>query len=189
VGRKNLPELPRFGMRLRLPKAFDRIEWYGRGPHENYCDRFTSAFVGRYRSTVREQFVPYPSLQENGYKTDVRWVALRDANGLGIEFVGMDLLSFSALPYTIEDLTPLKRGWKPVTELAERDFVELNIDFKQMGVGGDDSWGARPHPQYTLFPEDYSYRFRIHPLNNSDDPMALGKIRLIISGQSKEVCP
>jgi len=180
IGKKDLPELPRFGMRLRLPKAYGRVEWYGRGPHENYCDRNTSAFVGVYRSTVQEQLTPYPSLQENGYKMDVRWVALRDGQGRGLAFVGMDLVGFSALPYAIEDLTPEKRGWKPITDLVERDFVELNIDLKQMGVGGDDSWGARPHLEYTLSPQDYTFRFLIRPLGKSDDPMALSKKRIAL---------
>jgi beta-galactosidase len=180
IGGSGLPELPRFGMRLRLPPAFSRVEWYGRGPHENYCDRNTSAFVGLYGSTVQEQLTPYPSLQENGYKTDVRWVALRDGQGTGLAFVGMDLFGFSALPYSIEDLTPERRGWKPITDLVERDFIELNIDLKQMGVGGDDSWGARPHLEYTLPPQDYTFRFLIRPLDKGDDPMALSKQRLVL---------
>jgi beta-galactosidase len=162
-------------MRLRLPKAYDRVDWYGRGPHENYCDRQKSAFVGLYRSRVGEQLTPYPSLQENGYKTDVRWVALRDRRGKGLAFAGMELLGFSALPFTIEDLTPERRGGKPTTDLVERDFVELNIDLKQMGVGGDDSWGARPHREYILLPQDYEFRFRILPLAEGDDPMALSE--------------
>jgi beta-galactosidase len=180
VGKKDLPELPRFGMRLRVPEAFGRVEWYGRGPHENYCDRNTSAFVGLYQSTPGEQFTPYPSLQENGYKTDVRWVALRDDQGRGLVFVGLDLIGFSALPYTIEDLTPEKRGWKPLPDLVERDFVELNIDLKQMGVGGDDSWGARTHLEYTLPAQDYAYRFGLFPLDRGDDPMARSKQRLVL---------
>jgi len=135
-----LPELPRFGTRLQLPSAFKKVEWYGRGPHENYCDRNTSAFVGLFGSTVQEQFTPYPSLQENGYKSDVRWMALRDGQGTGWPSSGWTFFGFSALPYTIEDLTPEKRGWKPITDLVERAFVEVNIDLKQMGVGGDDSW-------------------------------------------------
>jgi beta-galactosidase len=180
VGKKDLPELPRFGMRLRVSKTFGRVAWYGRGPQENYCDRNTGAFVGLYESTAGEQLTPYPSLQENGYKTDVRWVALRDDQGRGMAFVGMDLLGFSALPYTIEDLTPEKRGWKPITDLVERDFVELNIDLKQMGVGGDDSWGARTHPEYTLPPQDYAYRFRLCPLDKEDEPMARSKRRFAL---------
>jgi beta-galactosidase len=180
VGKKDLPELPRFGMRLRVPDAFERIEWYGRGPHENYWDRAASAFVGLYKSTAREQFFPYVSPQENGYKTDVRWVAVRDEEGRGLAFCGMDLLSFSALRYAIEDMTQESRGTKHPTDLIERDFVELNIDYKQTGVGGEDSWGARPYPQYTLFPQDYSYRFRIRPLDKGDDAMTLSKQRFAL---------
>ncbi|MBP1766961.1 MAG: lacZ 7 [Candidatus Aminicenantes bacterium] len=180
VGKNDLPELPRFGMRLRVPESLGRVGWYGRGPHENYCDRRTSAFIGLYRSTVQEQLTPYPSLQENGYKTDVRWVALCNDQGRGLAFIGMDLVGFSALPYSIEDLTPEKRGWKPLTDLVERGFVELNIDLKQMGVGGDDSWGARTHPEYTLPAQNYVFRFRICPLDKDDDPMALSKQRIIL---------
>ena len=178
VGEKDLPELPRFGMRLRVPQGFERLEWYGRGPHENYWDRAASAFVGRYESTARDQFFPYVSPQETGYKTDVRWVAVRDEEGRGLAFFGEDLLSFSALRYAIEDLTQKSRGTMHPTDLMERRFVELNIDHKQTGVGGEDSWGARPYPQYTLFPKDYAYRFRIRPLEKGDDPMALSKLRI-----------
>lgn len=180
IGKKDLPELPRFGMRLRVPAGFERVEWYGRGPHENYWDRRASAFVGHYKSTARDQFVPYVSPQENGYKTDVRWMAVRDEEGGGLVFCGMELLSFSALRYTIEDLSQKSRGTMHPTDLAERDFVELNIDYKQTGVGGEDSWGARPYPQYTLFPQDYAYRFRIRPFDKGDDLMALSKERLVL---------
>ena len=181
IGGKDLPELPRFGLRLRLPDGFERIEWYGRGPHENYCDRYTSAFVGQYRSTAREQFVPYVSPQENGYKTDVRWVGLFNDEGMGLEFVGMDLISMSALRYTIEDLTQKRRGSMHPVDLVERDFVELNIDLKQMGVGGDDSWGARTHPKYTLPAQNYSYRFRMRPAAKGADPMKLSKQRFALN--------
>jgi beta-galactosidase len=175
AGQKELPELPRFGMRLRLPDGFERIEWYGRGPHENYCDRFTSAFVGHYKSTVREMYVPYISPQENGTRTDVRWAAIFNEKGTGIAFFGMDLLSISALRFTIEDLTQKSRGTMHTIDLKEHDFVELNVDLKQMGVGGDDSWGARPHAQYILPAQNYSFNFRLRPLSPDEDPMKLSK--------------
>jgi beta-galactosidase len=92
----------------------------------------------------------------------------------------MHLISFSALRYAIEDLTQTSRGTMHPTDLVERDFVELNIDYKQTGVGGEDSWGARPYPQYTLFPQDYAYRFRICPLDKGADPMALSKKRIVL---------
>jgi beta-galactosidase len=170
IGRQGLPELPRFGMRLRLPPALESVEWLGRGPHENYWDRAASAFVGRYRSTARGLFEPYVSPQENGYRTDVRWVALRDRNGRGLIFSGPDSICFSALRYAIEDLTQRSRGTMHPVDLTERDFVEVNVDERQTGVGGRDSWGARPLPKYTLFPEDYSYRFRMRPLDSGDEP-------------------
>ena len=135
IGTEKLAELPRFGMRMRLPDPFEAIDWYGRGPHENYCDRRSSAFVGRYESSVRGQYVPYISPQENGYKTDVRWVALRNEEGRGLLVAGLDLISMSALRFAIEDLTQKSRGTMHTIDLKERDFVELNIDLKLMGVG------------------------------------------------------
>jgi beta-galactosidase len=160
-GSKKLPELPRLGMTMRMPQGFEYVKWYGRGPHENYWDRKTSAFVGYYHSTVTDQFVPYVSPQENGYKTDVRWVVLTNKEGTGLLISGKPLICFSALHYTIEDLTGEKRGLLHLTDLKARDFVALNIDYKQTGVGGNDSWGARPLPKYTLFPKEYSYAFRL----------------------------
>lgn len=180
IGKPGLPELPRFGMRLRLPATFEGVEWFGRGPHENYWDRAASAFVGLYRSTARDQFVPYVSPQENGYKTDVRWVALRDGKGRGVAFRGMDLISFSALRYSIEDMTQKSRGTMHPVDLVERNFVEVNVDYKQTGVGGQDSWGARPFPKYTLFPQDYSYRFLIRPLDRGDDPATLSSQSIVL---------
>jgi len=176
-GDKELPELPRFGMAMRIPKAFEQVQWYGRGPHENYWDRNTSALVGVYKSTVREQFEPYISPQENGYKTDVRWVAFLNDKGNGLLAVGMPLICFSALPYTIEDLTQQSRGTMHPIDLKEKDFVELNLDYKQMGVGGDDSWGARPHAEYSLPAQEYSYKFRLKPILKKDDLMKVSKER------------
>jgi beta-galactosidase len=164
-------------MTMRLPRGFEYVQWYGRGPHENYWDRNTGAFVGYYQSTVTEQFVPYVSPQENGYKTDVRWVALTNKDGTGLLVVGKPLICFSALHFTIEDLTGEKRGSLHLTDLKPGDFVVLNIDYKQTGVGGNDSWGARPLPEYTLFPGKYSYGFCLRPFSKGDDPMKLSKKR------------
>ncbi|MDZ7400133.1 MAG: DUF4981 domain-containing protein [candidate division KSB1 bacterium] len=179
-GKKELPELPRFGMTMSIPKGYDRVVWYGRGPHENYWDRKTSALVGIYRSTVRELFEPYISPQENGYRTDVRWVAFLNDKGNGLLAVGLPLICFSALHYTNEDLTQQSRGTMHPTDLKERDFVFLNLDYKQMGVGGDDSWGARPHPEYTLAAQEYSYRFRLTPVMKKDDLMEVSKTQSIL---------
>jgi beta-galactosidase len=175
-GKKELPELLRFGMQMKMPEEFCNVQWYGRGPHENYWDRKTSAFIGLYTNTVRDQYVEYASPQENGYKTDVRWVALSNKNGMGLLAVGLPALCFSALPYSIEDLTQESRGTKHPTDLKEQDYIVFHIDHRQTGVGGDNSWGARPLEHYTLFPKEYSYSFRIRPFaQKKESPAQLSK--------------
>ncbi len=166
-----LPELPRIGLRMALPAGFDRIAWYGRGPFENYRDRKTAAFVGRYETTAGEPF-PYVSPQEYGNRTDTRWVACRDAAGRGLLVAGDTVLEFSAHPHWPEDLTQESRGSKHPPDIPVRDLVCLTLDQAQMGVGGDDSWGARIHPEYTLPAKDTSFRFVIRPLAPGDDPAA-----------------
>lgn len=161
-----LPELPRFGMKLVLRLGFEDIEYYGRGPHENYIDRYTSAFVGAYKSTVSEQYFPYIRPQENGYKTDVRSLRIINQNGIGIEIIGDPKFGFSALHNSIEDFDQLtKQNYTHLNDIIPAEEVYLNIDFKQMGVGGDNSWGARPHDQYQLFAKAYTFKFRIRPLS------------------------
>jgi beta-galactosidase len=171
----SLPELPRFGVTMRLPKDFEAMAYLGRGPQENYCDRNTSALVGNYGSTVGDQYFPYVSPQENGNKTDVRWVAFTNERGVGLMAVGMPLLSTSALHYTVEDLTQESRGSLHTIDLKKRDFVALNIDYKQRGVGGDDSWGAKPHAQYCLYAKSYTYQFRLRPFGRGEDPVKLSR--------------
>ena len=155
-----LPELPRFGMQMAVPGELDTLTWLGRGPHENYWDRNTGAPVGRYSGRVGELVHGYVRPQENGNRTDVRWVALTDPEGVGLLAVGEPHLSVSAWPYTMEDLEKATH----VHELPRRETVTLNLDWRQMGVGGDDGWGARPHPEYTLESKPYRYRFRLRPL-------------------------
>jgi len=173
---RNIPELPRLGMKAALPGEFSEIRWFGRGPHENYADRKTSAFVGLYKAAVSDMVVPYVSIQEYGNRTDTRWVALTNKDGLGLMAVGLPALDFSALPYTPEDLTQSTRGEKHPADIAKRDFVSLNLDYGQMGVGGDDSWGAQTHPQYRLNPREYVYKIRLRAVTKNDDPMELSKI-------------
>ena len=157
---KKLPELPRFGMQTAIPAEFDTMTWYGRGPHETYWDRKTGAAVGVYSGPVEEQIHNYVRPQENGNKTDVRWMTLTNKDGVGLLVVGMPLLSVSAWPYTMEDLERARH----INELPRRDTITVNIDYKQMGVGGDDGWGARPHPEYRLPCKPYNYSFRLQPI-------------------------
>jgi beta-galactosidase len=159
-GDAEVSELPRFGMQMTLPDDFNTITWYGRGPHESYWDRKAGAAVGVYSGSVDEQYFEYSEPQETGNKTDVRWVSLTNDDGVGLQAVGLPLLSVNALRYTTDDIEQAKHLY----EMTRRDFVTLNIDFQQAGVGGDDSWGARPHPQYTLTPQPYSYAFKLRSI-------------------------
>ncbi len=159
-GERELPELPRFGMNMVMPEGFDNMEWFGRGPAENYQDRKTGYRVGLWRGTVQEQYTPYVRPQENANKTDVRRLRLTNEAGFGIEALGCPLLSVSARHYP----TPMLEAAGHTYDLVWQPEVYANLDYKQTGVGGDNSWGARPHKQYALFPEDYSYRYILKPV-------------------------
>ncbi|PKL82327.1 MAG: beta-galactosidase [Ignavibacteriae bacterium HGW-Ignavibacteriae-3] len=173
--KKDLPEIPRIGVKMQMPKEFENVEWFGRGPQENYIDRFTGAFVGRYSSSVKDMFTNYVSPQENGTRTDIRWIALSNKHGIGMMAVGQPLLSASALYYTDESLTQKSRGTMHPSDLIESNYVNLNLDYKQMGVGGDNSWGAKPHNKYMIFPGEYSYKFMLRPFDKGTDLMKLSK--------------
>ena len=161
TGRK-LPELPRFGMRMELKKDYERLVYYGRGPEENYTDRCSSTFVGRYEDTVSNQFYPYIRPQETGNKTDVRWVSLLDAQGFGLKVTGLQPLAFTALHFTPEDLDPgLTRKLQHTVDVIPQKNVCLHVDLKQRGLGGDNSWGMYPHNEYRLLDKKYSYSYKL----------------------------
>jgi beta-galactosidase len=170
----SLVEIPRVGMQMIMPGRFTDLSWFGRGPHENYSDRKSSAFVGLYESTVADQYVPYVRPQENGYKTDTRWLTVTDRNGRGLRFEGHPVFSFAALNYLHEDFESqgnlavyrpdAREVNRHISDITPRDLVKVNIDFGQMGVGGDDSWGARTHPEYCLRDSRYEYSFKMIPL-------------------------
>lgn len=165
---RDLPELPRFGMRTELPEAYQNLKYYGRGPYENYSDRNFASFVGLYEDKVENQYYKgYIRPQESGNKTDVRWLSLTADDGSGIMVEGTQPLSFSAINHSTEDLDPgLTKKQQHPTDLPVRHNVFLNIDLKQRGVGGDDSWGAYPHAPYRLTDQKYSYSYTIKLLNN-----------------------
>lgn len=181
----SIPEIPRMGMQMQLPEEFSNLKWYGRGPHENYQDRKTSAFVGLYESTVADQYTPYIRPQENGYKTDTRWLTLTNDAGEGLLVSGDPLICFAALNFTHDDFeSPGKLSQyrkdaitanTHTKDLKPKDFVNLNVDLEQMGVGGDNSWGARIHPQYRLLENRYEYSFRMRPIVKEDDVQKLAK--------------
>jgi beta-galactosidase len=164
---RDLPELPRFGMSMKLPSAFEKLSYYGRGPWENYSDRNTASFIGKYTDSVKNQYMEtYIRPQESGYKTDVRWLKLTDHNGNGLQVEGVQPLSFSATNHSKEDLDPgLTKKQQHPTDLKPRNEIFLNIDLKQRGVGGDTSWGALPHQQYRLLEKQYSYSYILRLVN------------------------
>ena len=152
---ENLPYVPRVGLELCLPGAFDQMSWYGRGPHENYVDRKMGAALGIYHSTVAEQFTPYVYPSECGGKEDVRWLALADRGGRGLMVLGLDRLHVDALHYSI------------------RDEVIVHLDARHSGVGGDDGWMASIHPEFKVLPGSYHYRLLLHPIAQGDDPVLI----------------
>lgn len=166
---KELPELPRFGMRMVLDGAYNNLAYYGRGPWENYSDRNTASFMGIYKDAVENQFTwEYIRPQEAGYKTDVRWLSLTNGENKGVLITGEQPLGFSALNMSAETLDGGKyKSQRHTTDIkVEKDKVYLHIDYKQRGVGGDNSWGAYPHRQYRLHDNKYTYSYRIKLLNN-----------------------
>ena len=165
LNKSDLPEIPRVGFRTRLPAAYADFSFFGRGPHENYIDRKTSALVNLYSSKVKDQYYPYSRPQENGYKTDVRWAMLKDNKGRGLKVTGESLIGTSALPNAREDFDPGKqKAQRHTIDIIPRDFIEWHIDLKQMGVGGDNSWGAKPHDAYMIFPGIYTFNFTLQPV-------------------------
>ena len=171
-----LPEIPRVGLKMAVPAACDRVQWFGRGPFESYGDRKTAAFVGLHKTAANEPF-PYVSPQEYGNRTDTRWLAVRDAEGWGLLVSGSPVFEFSAHPYWPEDLTQESRGSTHPPDVEKRGFVCLTLDAVQMGVGGDDSWGARIHPQYTIPAEKRSFALTLRPLRPGDDAAAAARAR------------
>jgi hypothetical protein len=170
--RRDLPPLPRLGVRLLLAAGFDRFAWYGRGPHETHVDRRTSGRVGIFRGLVQDQYVPYVRPQENGNKTDVRWAAVTNVHGLGLLAVAMPLMEASAHHYTAEDFTAARH----TCDLVRRPETVLNLDYRQAGIGSN-SCGPEPLPQYLLQPEPVTFRVRLVPFSaETADPMALSRV-------------
>lgn len=171
-GNDTLPLMPRLGVTMKLNKLFDNVEWFGRGPHENYCDRFTSSYVGLYKGKVKDLYFLYDRPQETGNRTEVRWMSLRDEQGNGLMAVGSPYLSTSVYDFPTEDLDEpgTRKSQRHTSMIVSKDMVTWNIDWKQMGVGGDTSWGAFPHQQYLIPASRYSFSFRFCPMvdGNSD---------------------
>ena len=160
-----MPDLFKFGMTMQMSKEYDRVEYYGRGPVENYSDRNTSQFLGVYRSSVADQYFPYIRPQENGNKTDVRWWKVLNSDGKGLMFYSDAPLSMSSLNYTTDDLDEgMNKHNVHAGDLNPRPFTVVHIDKAQYGLACVNSWGATPLEQYKLHYGDYSYNFVIAPV-------------------------
>lgn len=142
----NIPLIPKFGMRVRLPNNMNKIRWYGRGEHENYPDRKTSAFVGVYEMETDEFKTDYTVPQDNANRSDVRWLSLSNDSNTSITITGLQPLCFRAWPYPEEELESAKHPF----EISQYNYINLNIDLNIHGVGGNDAWGARTMEKYTI---------------------------------------
>ncbi len=175
---KNLPRPPRIGMQFKLPVSYQFMEWYGRGPHETYWDRKSSGKFGVWKGSVWSQLHQYSRPQETGNKTDVRWVALNNDQNMGwlakSEGQPLSTSAWQLDPKELDFAAGAKgaesaSGLVPITskhgaDLFPRNFIIWNIDYKQMGVGGDNSWGRPVHEEYTIPVEEHHYSFRLVPL-------------------------
>ncbi len=165
---KDLPILPRFGTNFILKEDYNQVNWLGRGPHENYQDRNTSALVGNYKAKVEELYFPYIRPQENGYRTDTRWIYFLDENKQGIKVSAADHFGFSAHHQYNSDFDPGKeKQQRHTVDIQKRDLVNVNIDKVQMGVGGIDSWQSMPLPKYRIKPKDMSFSYYISPVRKN----------------------
>lgn len=161
-GAVKLPEIPRVGMTMALAEGFDNMEWYGRGPGESYPDRCESALMGVYRSDVWSQFHPYPRAQESGNHCDVRWLSLTGGDSR-FTVEGQEPLNVAAWKFAQDDIdyVPATIANRHGGSIEPHDFTTLNIDHRMMGVGGDNTWGAQVHSEYTVTPEPMKFSFTL----------------------------
>ena len=189
-------EVPRIGVRFRLPVSMNKVEYFGRGPGENYIDRASGSKVGLYNTTAEDMYFPYVRPQENGHRTDTRWVALRNKAGLMV--VADETIGFNALRNSVEDFDSEENTNRPyqwnnfsseeiaakkdadaknkkprqthINDITPRDFVEVCVDMKQQGVAGYNSWGARPLPEYSIpANNNYKWGFTLVPVRDNKD--------------------
>jgi beta-galactosidase len=179
-GDTTIAELPRLGLRFTMPAGFDSVAWFGRGPQETYWDRKTGAAVGLYHLAAADFYFPYDRPQETGTRADVRWMAVTNAAGEGLLAVGEPLLEASAMNVLQDDLDEgLHKVNRHPYMVPRRPFTEVRLDWHQMGVGGDNSWGAFTHPEYRLPVRAYEWSLRLKPFVRGDgSPFALARAPL-----------
>lgn len=159
-------DLFRYGMQLQMPASFSKLEYYGRGPEENYIDRHSSAFIGKYEANVKDEYYPYVRPQESGNHTDIRYFSIfNPTTGKGITFEGYAPMECSAIPYLVEDLDAgieKEHAWGQHSgDLVEKGLVQLHIQQRQFGLGCIDSWGSSPMEKYRMHYQDRCFSFVI----------------------------
>jgi len=154
----DFPPLARSGMQFTMPAQYNQLEWLGRGPYESYQDRKSSAHYGLYSGQVKDQYFPFVMPQENGNKCDVYWLSITGFNR-GLKIVSDSQASINVQDYSMKALNAMKT----THELLRGDLTYINIDCKQMGLGGDDSWSPRVHPEFQLLNKEYSFGFTLIP--------------------------
>ena len=159
-------DLFRYGMQLQMPASFSKLEYYGRGPEENYIDRHSSSFIGKYEANVKDEYYPYVRPQESGNHTDIRYFSIfNPATGKGITFEGYAPMECSAIPYLVEDLDAgieKEHAWGQHSgDLVEKGLVQLHIQQRQFGLGCIDSWGSSPMEKYRMHYQDRCFSFVI----------------------------
>lgn len=203
--KSNVLEVPRIGVRFRLAENMDNVTYFGRGPLENYIDRYKSSLIGLYKAKAWDMYYPYVRPQENGHHTDTRWVALTDESGRGLLVKGDVPLGFNALRNSVEDFDGEEADapyhWRNFTQhdienrdfaaaknrmrkqthakdIKPRDFVEVCVDMKQMGVAGYDTWGARAIAEARIFAdEEYCWSFTLVPISGESDMEQKAKLK------------
>ena len=161
-----IADLFRYGMQLQMPASFSKLEYYGRGPEENYIDRHSSSFIGKYEANVKDEYYPYVRPQESGNHTDIRYFSIfNPTTGKGITFEGYAPMECSAIPYLVEDLDAgieKEHAWGQHSgDLVEKGLVQLHIQQRQFGLGCIDSWGASPMEKYRMHYQDRCFSFVI----------------------------
>jgi beta-galactosidase len=208
AARKDASKLvvPRIGIRFRLPATANTVNYFGRGPEENYWDRKAGTLIGLYKTTAEDLYFPYIRPQENGHHTDTRWLSLTSGNGAGLLVVADSLMEFNALRNAVEDFDDEEYKDKPyqwnnytpemvadhdeakaknvlrkhthINDVSPRNYVEVCVDMRMQGVAGYNSWGARPEPEYSLFANrDYKWGFTFVPIKKANEAEAKSKYR------------
>lgn len=160
-----MSEIPNVGTFMTVPAGFETLRWFGRGPHENYIGRNRGSYVGHYTSPVDSTITLYPEGSETGQRTDVRWAALTNPAGIGLLAVGSPLMEINAQHHTPAQLTATRYPW----DLTRQSDITFRIDLQQMGLGGINSWGAKPLNAHMNFAnKTYKHSFRLSPIKTAN---------------------